>query len=43
MNPRALCIIRHETISPGNIDAIWDDGNGNRWRQPVERDYEPTW
>jgi hypothetical protein len=43
MNPRSRRIIRLETISPGNVDAIWDDGNGNRWREAVERDYVIVW
>lgn len=43
MNPRALRIVRLETLSPGNVDAIWDDGCGNRWREPVERDGILLW
>lgn len=42
MNPTAIRIVRHETIG-GNIGAIWDDGNGNRWRRPVAREYELVW
>lgn len=43
MNPTARRIIRYYELSPGNVDAIWDDGEGNRWREPVERDGELMW
>lgn len=43
MNPTAKRIIRYEELSPGNIDAIWDDGEGGRYRVPIERDYEVCW
>ena len=43
MNPTSKRIIRMEEMSPGNIDAIWDDGNGGRYRVPVERYYEVCW
>lgn len=43
MNPTARRLIRYEELSPGNVDAIWDDGKGNRYRVAMERDYELTW
>ena len=43
MNHRARHIIRYDELSPGNVDAIWEDGEGNRWREPVERNYTLMW
>lgn len=43
MNPHARRVIRYDELSPGNVDAIWDDGQGGRYRTPVERNYTLLW
>ncbi len=36
-------IIRIETLSPGNRQALWEDADGNRWYETIEVDGELTW
>ena len=43
MNQTAKRIIRYDETSPGNVFAVWDDGEGNRWLEAVEIDYELVW
>ena len=43
MTPRYRRIIRYDKFSPGNVDAIWEDADGNRWCEPIERDGELVW
>jgi len=35
--------IRYDELSPGNVDMIWENEHGDRWREAVERDYELLW
>lgn len=41
--PKYTRIIRYDELSPGNIDAICEDKNGNRFTMAVERNYEVLW
>ncbi len=36
-------ITRYDELSPGNIDAVCEDADDNRFVMAIEREYEVVW